>query len=47
MFGKGQRDELDDEEGIKVAALIRTELEKDLQAMSDNDMDGRALLGKL
>jgi len=47
MFGKGQRDELDDEEGIKVAALIRKELEKDLEAMAHNDSNGRVLLGKL
>lgn len=47
MFGKGQRDELDDEEGIKVAALIRKELEKDLEAMSNHDEHGWSLLGKL
>jgi len=47
MFGKGQRDELDDEEGVKVAALIRQELRKDLEAMADHDTDGHSLLSKL
>lgn len=47
MFGRGQREELDDDDGIKIAAAIRKELEKDLQAMAENDKDGRRLLEKL
>ena len=47
MFGRGQRDELDDEEGVKLAAAIRKELESDLDKMGQYDADGEALLGKL
>ena len=47
MFGRGQREELDDEDGAKIAAAIRTELEKELQLMDENDVEGRRLLEKL
>jgi len=47
MFGRGQRDELDDEDGIKLSAAIRRELAKDLLSMADNDVQGKRLLEKL
>jgi len=47
MFGRGQREELDDEDGVKIAAAIRKELEKELQLMGENDVEGRRLLEKL
>lgn len=47
MFGKGQRSELDDEEGLQIAATIRKELEKDLECMANVDAEGRRLLEKL
>ena len=47
MFGRGQREELDDDDGIKIAAAIRKELEKDLQIMAEQDADNRRLLEKL
>jgi hypothetical protein len=46
MFGRGQREELDDEDGVKIAAAIRKELEKDLQLMEANDKPARKLLAK-
>jgi len=46
MFGRGQRDELDDDDGVKIAAAIRKELEKDLQIMAETDKPGRKLLAK-
>jgi diadenosine tetraphosphate (Ap4A) HIT family hydrolase len=46
MFGRGQRDELDDEDGIQIAASIRKELEKDLQVMAVDDKPARKLLAK-
>lgn len=47
MFGRGQREELDDEDGVKIAAAIRRELEKELQLMGENDVEARRLLEKL
>lgn len=47
MFGRGQREELDDEDGIKVAAAIRKELEATLKEMGTEDVEGLKLLGKL
>lgn len=47
MFGRGQREEMDDDEGVKVAAAIRIELGKALKEMSTNDAEGLRLLGKL
>ena len=47
MFGRGQRDELDDEDGIKLSAAIRRELAKDLVSMADSDIQGKRLLEKL
>lgn len=47
MFGRGQREDLDEEEAAKLAAKIREELKKDLVAMSSQDAEGRKLLGKL
>ena len=47
MFGRGQREDLDDAEGKVIAASIRAELRKDLQAMGDDDPEGRRLLGRL
>lgn len=47
MFGRGQRDELDDEDGVKIAAAIRKELEKELTIMAQNDAPARQLLEKL
>lgn len=47
MFGRGQREELDDEDGVKIAAAIRRELVKDLQAMGEHDIESRKLLEKL
>lgn len=46
MFGKGQRDELDDEDGVKIATAIRKELEKDLEIMAEDDQPARKLLAK-
>jgi hypothetical protein len=46
MFGRGQREELDDEDGVKIAAAIRKELGKDLQLMEENDKPARKLLAK-
>lgn len=31
MFGRGQRDELDDEEGVKIANSMRAELAKEVK----------------
>ncbi|KAI9034959.1 HIT-like protein, partial [Aspergillus affinis] len=58
MFGRGQRDELDDEEGEKLAALLREELAKevgrvrveegvDLDLESSGDDGRKGPLGKL
>jgi len=47
MFGRGQRDELDDEDGVKLSAAIRIELAKDLLSMADNDIPAKRLLEKL
>lgn len=47
MFGRGQRDELDEEDGTKLSAAIRREIAKDLLSMANNDAQGRRLLGKL
>lgn len=46
-FGIGSREELDDDEGAKLAADVRTHLKADLQAMDQDDPEGRQLLGKL
>lgn len=35
MFGRGQRDELDEEEGEKLASEIRKELAREVQRVSD------------
>lgn len=35
MFGRGQRDELDEEEGEKVAAEIRGELAREILRIKD------------
>ena len=47
MFGRGQREDLDDEEGIRLAARIRSEIEKDVQVLEDSDRDSLRVLGKL
>lgn len=47
MFGRGQREDLDDAEGEVVAATIRAELQKDLLEMDHADPEGRRLLGRL
>jgi len=47
MFGRGQREDLDDEEAVRLAAKIRAEVEKDLEGMAEKDKDGRVLLGRL
>ena len=47
MFGRGSREDLDDAEGQKLAASIRAEVEEDLRAMSQTDVEGRRLLGRL
>ncbi|KAI9932933.1 Histidine triad nucleotide-binding protein 2, mitochondrial [Aspergillus wentii] len=46
MFGRGQRDELDDEEGEKLAGLMRGELAREVKRVKDVegvdlDMDSR------
>ena len=46
MFGRGQRDELDDEDGVKIAALIRKELVADVKALENSDSVARELLSK-
>ena len=46
MFGRGQRDELDDEDGVKIAALIRKELAADVKALENSDSVARELLSK-
>lgn len=47
MFGRGQREDLDDDEAVQLAAKIRAEVEKDLECMAEKDRDGRSLLGRL
>lgn len=47
MFGRSQRDELDDDEGVKIAADIRSQLEIELAEMQAQDAECRQLLGKL
>lgn len=47
MFGRGQRDELDDDDGVKIAAAVRKELEKELTMMARDDASARQLLEKL
>lgn len=47
MFGRGQREDLDDDEAVQLAAKIRAEVEKDLEGMAVKDKDGRMLLGRL
>jgi hypothetical protein len=33
MFGRGQREDLDDEEGIAVSTAIRAEISKEVEAL--------------
>jgi hypothetical protein len=45
MFGRGQRDELDDDEGQELARLLRVELAKEVASVKekegvDLDLDG-------
>lgn len=47
MFGRGQREELDDDDGVKIAAAIRKELKQALKEMGDQDVEGSDLLAKL
>lgn len=47
MFGKGQRADLDDEEGALLGAKMRTELQEELKRMEISDVEGLKLLGKL
>ena len=47
MFGRGQREELDDEDGVKIAAAIRKELKQALKEMEGQDAEGTKLLAKL
>ena len=47
MFGRGQRTDLDDDEGAELASSIREELMKDLRSMSASDREVHRLLGKL
>lgn len=47
MFGRGQRNDLDDDEAGQLAPLIRDELNVELQAIADRDPQERKLLGKL
>ncbi|THC98924.1 hypothetical protein EYZ11_001561 [Aspergillus tanneri] len=52
MFGRGQRDELDDEEGAKLAGLLRQELAREVQQVKQQDgvdleVDEKTMLGKL
>lgn len=47
MFGRGQREELDDDDGIKIAAAIRKELDGALKEMGHEDAEGLKMLGKL
>lgn len=47
MFGRGQREELDDEDGVKIAAAIRSELSGALEEMRREDSEGLQILGKL
>lgn len=47
VFGRGQREELDDEEGAKLAAAIRRELAVELKEMAAEDSEGLELLAKL
>lgn len=47
MFGRGQREDLDDDEAVELATKIRAEIEEDLQGMAEKDADGRSLLGRL
>lgn len=35
MFGRGQRDELDEEEGEELAGMIRGELAREVQRVKD------------
>ena len=37
MFGRGQRDELDDEEGDKLAGLLREELAKEMGRVKEKE----------
>lgn len=43
MFGRGQRDELDEEEGEKLASEIREELAREVQRV--RDVEGVGLEG--
>ncbi|GAB1192174.1 hypothetical protein APSETT444_001359 [Aspergillus pseudonomiae] len=52
MFGRGQRDELDDDEGEALARLLRGELAKEVLRMGvdlecEVSSDGRGVKGKL
>lgn len=37
MFGRGQRDDLDDEEGVKMAGEMRKVLREEIEKMSSKD----------
>lgn len=37
MFGKGQREELDDEEGAELAQAMRAELALEVQRIQENE----------
>jgi hypothetical protein len=39
MFGRGQRDELDDEEGEALAGLLRAELAREVQRVRAEGVD--------
>lgn len=47
MFGKGQRAELDDEEGVQLSAKIRKQLASDLEELQRTDAEASRLLAKL
>lgn len=47
MFGKGQRNDLDDEDAAVLAPQIRKEIMAELKTMAQKDPHAHRLLGKL